>query len=587
MDQHGTPDFITVRELRGSPGPLDQLLPDSWKKRLFKGRLPALGLRDAWKDGLRAAALLAALALGLYGLWRPHAPECAGQQAEVRLLDTTGETLRVCAATDAERALLHEYLLRQAAAETDIARFDSLLNQLLAQNITLDTQAHHNVSNSAYNAALPDYRAADSLRQTQSGYQSDTSEYRRRACAWFARAAATAPLPRGEGPGLPWISRAAAWCAAPDTTVRIAIRPAIPGRVLDSATGAPLPGVRVQGPGADLRTTADGHYTLRLPASYQSPQVGLRFSAAGYETQTRTFIVEGADSLPALPLVKIPPAATTEPAVTDPQPGKDQPTTGQTEPGPARPGEQTALPLPDPIRKLEADMVAVAGGTFTMGCQDEKRDGQCYDDEKPPRQVRVADFAIGRFEVTQAQWRAVMGSDPPELYNTGCDECPVERVSWNDIQEFLKKLNALTGKTYRLPSEAEWEYAARGGAKSRGYLYGGSNNLDEVGWYAENAKKGNTFGAQKTTRPVGTKKPNELGLYDMSGNVWEWVEDDWHGSFSGAPTDGRAWVDGPRGVYRVYRGGGWGRTSGNCRAAARDAWEPTFRDTGVGFRLAL
>jgi formylglycine-generating enzyme len=152
-------------------------------------------------------------------------------------------------------------------------------------------------------------------------------------------------------------------------------------------------------------------------------------------------------------------------------------------------------------------MVRVAGGTFTMGCESASRDGECYDSEKPPRTVRVSDFSIGKYEVTQAQWRAVMGSDPPELYNKGCDDCPVERVSWNDIQEFLRKLNELTGKRYRLPTEAEWEYAARGGSQSRGYLYSGSNNIGEVAWYDGNAKQGNTHGAQKTTRPVGQKKP--------------------------------------------------------------------------------
>ncbi|MFM9947021.1 MAG: SUMF1/EgtB/PvdO family nonheme iron enzyme [Saprospiraceae bacterium] len=239
------------------------------------------------------------------------------------------------------------------------------------------------------------------------------------------------------------------------------------------------------------------------------------------------------------------------------------------------------------VKKLEADMVALTGGTFTMGCQDAKRDGECYEWEKPPHEVRVGKFSIGRYEVTQAQWRAVMGSDPPELNNKGCDECPVERVSWDDIQEFIQKLNTLTGKRYRLPTEAEWEYAARGGNKSQGYLYSGSNKIGEVAWYTENSKSGNTFGEQKTTRPVGGKKPNELGLYDMSGNVWEWCADDWHGNYTGAPVDGSAWVDSPRGSYRVGRGGSWRDTAGNCRAAFRDLNTPALRDYSVGFRLAL
>ena len=200
-----------------------------------------------------------------------------------------------------------------------------------------------------------------------------------------------------------------------------------------------------------------------------------------------------------------------------------------------------------PIAQLEADMVRITGGSFTMGCKDAQRDGNCADDEKPSRTVQVAAFSLGRYEVTQAQWRAVMGENPSYFKN--CDNCPVENVSWNDIQEFLQKLNALTGKKYRLPSEAEWEYAARGGNQSRGYLYSGSNDPKEVAWFSENSGS--------KTQPVGGKKPNELGLYDMSGNVWEWCEDDWHGTYQGAPTDSRPWVDRPRGGSRVLRGGSW------------------------------
>ncbi len=229
--------------------------------------------------------------------------------------------------------------------------------------------------------------------------------------------------------------------------------------------------------------------------------------------------------------------------------------------------------------KLGLDMVRISSGSFIMGCQDAKRDGDCDDDEKPPHTVRVQDFSIGRYEVTQAQWRAVMEGESAPSYNKGCDECPVEQVSWNDIQEFLKNLNALTGKRYRLPTEAEWEYAARGGSQSLGFSYSGSNNIDEVAWYGSNS------GGK--TRPIGGKKPNELGLYDMSGNVWEWVEDDWHDNYSGAPTDGRAWVDSPRASNRIYRGGGWYSGAKHCRAALRTGNTPPRDGYGVGFRLAL
>ncbi len=231
-------------------------------------------------------------------------------------------------------------------------------------------------------------------------------------------------------------------------------------------------------------------------------------------------------------------------------------------------------------------MVSVKGGTFTMGWITE-RDGEGFDNEKPAHEVTVKDFYIGKYPVTQAQWRAVMGSDPPELHNKGCDNCPVERVSWNDIKEFLTKLNILTGKRYRLPTEAEWEYAARGGNQSQGFLYSGSSTIDEVAWYSGNYKNGNTYGSKKTTRPVGTKNPNELGLYDMSGNVWEWCEDDWHSNYNGAPKDGSAWVDSPRGGPRVLRGGSWYLNARYCRVAYRFSFYPTGRSDSGGFRLAL
>jgi formylglycine-generating enzyme len=208
-----------------------------------------------------------------------------------------------------------------------------------------------------------------------------------------------------------------------------------------------------------------------------------------------------------------------------------------------------------------------------MGCQDAQRDGDCEDDEKPPRPVSVSDFSIGRFEVTQAQWRAVMDSDPS--YNKGCDDCPVEQVSWNDVQDFLKKLNEMTGKRYRLPTEAEWEYAARGGNKSKGYLYSGSKTLGDVAWYNSNS------GGK--SHPVGKKAANELGLHDMSGNVLEWCSD-WYGSYPTGAQNNPTGAD--KGAYRVYRGGSWGHIPRYCRAAGRGDGTPAFRGNDLGFRLA-
>ena len=222
---------------------------------------------------------------------------------------------------------------------------------------------------------------------------------------------------------------------------------------------------------------------------------------------------------------------------------------------------------------LEIQMVHVQGGTFRMGCTAEQRD--CDDDEEPVHRVRVSDFEISQYEVTQALWETVMGEDPSGF--EGCGQCPVESVSWDDVQMFLKKLNELTGEEYRLPTEAEWEYAARGGQRSRGYQYAGSETLDVVAWYDA------TSGGK--THPVGQKEPNELGLYDMSGNVLEWTQDCWNDNYRGAPSDGRAWESGNC-EQRVLRGGSWYDSPRFLRSALRFGGTAGNRDNSYGFRLA-
>ena len=226
------------------------------------------------------------------------------------------------------------------------------------------------------------------------------------------------------------------------------------------------------------------------------------------------------------------------------------------------------------VRERLTPVLRVAGGSFIMGCQRD-RDGDCSDDEKPAHRVEVGSFEIGKYEVTQALWQAVMGGNPS--YFKGCSECPVERVRWDDVQAFLQNLNALTGNRYRLPTESEWEYAARGGRQSRGYKYAGGNDVGSVGWYSDNSRG--------RTHPVGRKGANELGLHDMSGSVWEWVQDCWNGSYEGAPGDGRAWERGDCSL-RVIRGGYRGNSPRSLRAAERAGYSTGLRHDGMGFRIA-
>ena len=228
-------------------------------------------------------------------------------------------------------------------------------------------------------------------------------------------------------------------------------------------------------------------------------------------------------------------------------------------------------------------MVAVEGGTFTMGATAEQG-SDAGDDENPAHQVTLSGYAIGETEVTQALWVAVMGSNPS--YFTGNLQRPVERVSWNDCQAFISRLNDLTGKNFRLPTEAEWEYAARGGNKSQGYKYAGSNDINTVTWYWDNIPSQSSGTDGYGTQPVATKAHNELGLYDMSGNVREWCQD-WYSSsyYSNSPTVNPT---GPTsGSDRVFRGGSWIDYAWCCRVSNRSSIFPSGADAFLGLRLAL
>ena len=205
----------------------------------------------------------------------------------------------------------------------------------------------------------------------------------------------------------------------------------------------------------------------------------------------------------------------------------------------------------------EIEMVFVEGGPYLM------ETGSCDSEERTTTKINVASFYIGKYEVTQVQWQTVMGENPSGF--SGCENCPVDSVSWNDVQEYIRKLNSQTGKNYRLPTETEWEYAAKGGRKTNGFIYSGSNNLQDVAWYEDNS--------ENKTHKVGLLRPNELGIYDMTGNVNEWCLDLVNFELNN--------------ICGIMRGGSLGEDADWCTINIRSRAEPVYRDNSIGFRLVL
>ncbi len=265
-----------------------------------------------------------------------------------------------------------------------------------------------------------------------------------------------------------------------------------------------------------------------------------------------------------------------KPAVTKPKPAAKP--KAKPKPAPRRNNTShsgstsSTVSLSAELNKLINNMVYVAGGTFTMGATSEQG-SDAFDNESPTHSVTLSSYYICKYEVTQALWRAVMGNNPSNFKG---DNLPVECVSWDDCQTFINRLNSYTGRNFRLPTEAEWEFAARGGNYSRHYKYSGSNYISDVAWYDGNSSN--------RTHPVGTKQANELGLYDMSGNVWEWCSD-WYGSYSSYSQNDPT---GPNsGSFRVLRGGCWFIFASHCRSSYRYYNSPGYRNINLGLRLVL
>lgn len=261
------------------------------------------------------------------------------------------------------------------------------------------------------------------------------------------------------------------------------------------------------------------------------------------------------------------------------QPGQEQ--EKPTEPEkPADNDDNVGKDYVDTAFGMALSMVYVEGGTFLMGATEEQ--GQDVSDvELPVHEVTLNDFYIGKYEITQAQWTAVMGTTLSEIieeygytpYGIG-DGHAMYDITWVESYIFCERLSERTGKTYRLPTEAEWEYAARGGQHADGTMYAGSNDIDEVAWYQKNS--------DTVVHPVGQKKPNGLGLYDMSGNVWEWCMD-WYTAY---PSEAQVNPRGPlQGKNRVIRGGYWNGVANSGRVSSRGSYEPGYRNFSRGFRV--
>lgn len=329
------------------------------------------------------------------------------------------------------------------------------------------------------------------------------------------------------------------------TNVRITLQSA--GQTITLNDPLPIYGsLIVDGSPADVAVYVDGKKVGTSPLFVSELLIGthkIRLEKEGYDKQEKTIAIsEGQEHMLEYTLAK----ETPKPTLTD---------------------KETFT-----VNGVSFTMIAVKGGTFTMGATSEQG-SDAYSDEKPTHQVTLSGYYIGETEVTQALWKAVMGSNPSNFSGMNL---PVEKVSWDDCQTFITKLNQLTDKNFRLPTEAEWEYAARGGQKSRGYKYAGSNTLSDVAWYGDNSSS--------KTHPVKQKQANELGLYDMSGNVYEWCQD-WYDRYSShAQTN----PTGPSsGSGRVFRGGGWFYNASYCRVANRNISSPDSRYSDLGLRVVL
>ncbi|MBK9338043.1 MAG: SUMF1/EgtB/PvdO family nonheme iron enzyme [Lewinellaceae bacterium] len=586
-------DFTVLKYLDRPPSPLHFPVPDRWKKYVYRGGFRTLGFTAGLWTSLGAALLWLLGALGLF-LWAPAPPDdgCQGEKVDY-VLD--GKPLTLCLDSPMDSLLWYERLALDTIRARDLTALDTLdsrIGQLLGmrphgypyQNdwerliqpelperppVPPDSmrQVFDNLSAALYNAAV---------ELARSGQKDSACTFFQRGLVWDVAGSLEGYKPIAD------------WCAAQPAEQKPLCR-----RVANSLAfrNRPLTQREFDQISKNLNTRLDrSTRILTLPAGVEVEL--LDSNALNWTVRYKGatgFVAKYISDKPTLLPCGAPPEAGGEVSPLSPGSGAG----GEASPlSPGRGAGGEALP----------DMVFVQGGTYTRGCTPEQGD-DCFNLEKPPHEVTLSDFEIGRTEVTIGQYLAFCDEtkthypewlEPGNDYHieTGNDDYykqkgmsranknhPVTGVSWNDAVAYCNWLSGKTGKKFRLPTEAEWEYAARGGQKAaRQTKYAGSDNLDEVGWYTSNT---NDTG----TRLVATKKANNLGLYDMSGNVWEWCAD-WFGDYknTGKPVLN---PKGPgTGSSRVYRGGSWYGGARYCRVSGRSHDTPGARDIGLGFRLA-
>lgn len=568
MQRNGNPDLLVVQALQGKPGPMDNLLPERWKKILFKNRLPVLGLQDWLRDTLRYAAPLwaAACAALLWG-WNPAAPKGCNGEIKNWTDPKSGQNLELCIDSPEKQALYYE-MSTLAYIESEVVPPPPAPPEVYSQlsDSTLRRECEANLANALFNHVITPFNTLDSLKQRYGLTNPNYQQKKDIVCAWFEAA-------WQRDSSLPWVAAARNWCS--DNPLPLSQPEYACYEVTDAAAET---GFRNR-----ILSLAELRSIANRPNSALARQTLIRALKPGQ----KVVLTDSSDANFYRVLLNNTPGFIAKSVAGKPT---------------LRPCGSAQAPSIEIPR-----MVSVPGGSFTMGCT-EGQGNYCQEDEKPPHLVQLSSYAIGMTEVTNAQyvqflnekgnqseggveWINVKGDDGEEkcrislknnntfVVEAGYENHPVIYVSWYGAKAYCAWLTAKTGRVFRLPTEAEWEYAARGGQAGAkdGFKYAGSNDIEAVAWYTKNT---NDTG----TRPVAGKKPNQLGLYDMSGNVYEWCSD-WWGDYEASDKAQNNPTGAKEGSYRVLRGGSWDYGAGGCRVSLRYGRYPDDSRNFIGFRV--